>query len=129
MRHLVLDSGGITALSGTTASARARRQEYTARGILPATVPAVVLVECLTGSAGRDARTNLFLKGCRVIERTPERLARRAAALRTLAGRGSAVDAYLVALAETLDAAVLTTDPGDLLALAAHTVGVHVEPA
>ena len=60
------------------------------------------------------------------MEDIPEALARRAGALRALARRGSAVDALVVAAAEP-DGTVLTSDVGDISALAyhAHNVGVH----
>ncbi len=51
--------------------------------------------------------------------------ARRAALLRFRATRGSAVDAVVVALAEH-GGSVLTGDPEDLRALAAHADGVTV---
>jgi hypothetical protein len=89
-------------------------------------VPAVVLVECLQGHAGRDANENRLLKTCDVTEAVPEALARRAALLRRLARRGSAIDALVVAFAEP-DGTVLTSDPDDLEALAAHAIGVVIE--
>ena len=89
-------------------------------------VPAVVLVECLHGHAWRDANENRFLKTCDVGSAVPEVIARRAALLRRLARRGSAVDALVVAFAEP-DGTVLTSDPADLEALAAHANGVIVE--
>ncbi len=89
-------------------------------------VPSVVLVECLQGHAGRDALANRFLKTCDVVEETPEPLVRRAAQLRRLARRGSAVDALVVAVAEPGGTA-LTSDLGDLEALAAHATRVSVE--
>jgi hypothetical protein len=70
-------------------------------GRWPPAVLSIVLVECLQGHPGRDAKTNRFLRTCDVIEEIPEILARRAAFLRTRARRGSAVDALVVALAET----------------------------
>jgi predicted nucleic acid-binding protein len=95
-------------------------------GLWPPAVPSVVLVECLQGHAGRDATVNQLLKTCDVVERIPESLARRAAFLRRRARRGSAVDALVVAMAET-GGTVLTTDPEDLEALAAHAQRVLVE--
>lgn len=89
-------------------------------------VPTVVVVECLTGSGPRDARVNAVLKHCEVIDRIPLALARRAALLRTRAGRGSAVDAIVVALAEP-GGLVFTGDPSDLAALASHARNVSVE--
>ncbi len=69
---------------------------------------------------------NRFLKTCDVIEDVSIRLARRAARLRSLAHQGSAVDALVVAFAET-GGSVLTSDPGDLRALAGHARAVAVE--
>ncbi len=95
-------------------------------GLWPPRVPSLVLVECLQGHAGRDAAANQLLKTCDVVENVPEGLARRAALLRRRARRGSAVDALVVAMAEP-DGTVLTTDPGDLEALAAHAQRVSIE--
>lgn len=55
-----------------------------------------------------------------------QRLARRAALLRSRARRGSAVDALVIAFAEP-GGTVLTSDAGDLGALAEHATGVVVE--
>jgi hypothetical protein len=65
------------------------------------------------------------LKTCDVVEAVAESLARRAAYLRRRARRGSAVDAVVVAFAEP-GGAVLTSDPDDLQALAAHADGVRI---
>jgi hypothetical protein len=85
-----------------------------------------LLVECRQEHPGRDANTNRFLRTCDVIEEIPEILARRAAFLRTRARRGSAVDAPVVALAEP-GGLVLTSDPADLIALAARAADVRIE--
>jgi hypothetical protein len=98
-----------------------------AQGLWPALVPSAVLIECLTGDARRDARTNHLLKTCEIVEILPSDLARRAAWLRTKARRGSAIDALVVATADP-GGAVLTGDPKDLIAIAdhAHEVSVHL---
>ena len=83
-------------------------------------------MECLTGRPGADAVTNRLLKACDVRPDVAESLARRAAALRTQAGRGSAVDALVVAVAEP-GGTVLTGDLADLRAIAGHATGVDVE--
>src|SRR5713101_8063163 len=70
-------------------------------GLWPPLVPSIVLVECLSGRPDRDARTNQFIKTCDIQTVLGEKLARRAAHLRGLARRGSAVDAVVVAAAET----------------------------
>jgi hypothetical protein len=89
-------------------------------------LPSVVLVECLQGHAGRDAVANKFLKTCDIVTEVSEVLARRAAQLRRLARRGSAVDALVVAYAEP-GGTVITSDPADLEALATHAVRVAIE--
>lgn len=123
---LVLDSGGVTRLAERSREAAALQIALRRRGLWPPRVPTVVLVECLHGHAGRDAQANRFLKTCHVLESVPHATARRAASLRRLAGRGSAVDALLVAFAEP-DGTVLTSDVDDLHALAQHARTVTAE--
>lgn len=94
-------------------------------GLWPPLVPAPVLVECLTGLSGRDARTNQFLKTCDVPTELAHAAARRCAHLRHLAQRGSAVDAIVVGLAEP-SGTVITGDPDDLEALAERANDVSV---
>lgn len=122
---LVLDSGGVSRLSERSRRAAALIQALRAEGLWPPRLLSVVLVECLEGHGGRDAKENTFLKTCDLAERVPESLARRAAFLRRRARCGSAVDALVVAFAEP-DGTVLTSDPDDLEALAAYAAGVDV---
>jgi predicted nucleic acid-binding protein len=122
---LVLDSGGVSRLAARTRQALALIQALREEGLWPPRVPSVVLVECLQGHAGRDANENRFLKTCDVTSSVPEALARRAAQLRRLARRGSAVDALVVASAEP-GGTVLTSDPKDLEALATHARDVAI---
>ena len=127
MPGLVLDSGAVTYLADTsTDDARALIAVFASEDLWPPRVPSVVLTECLTGHPQKDARTNKFLKGCEVTTVLTESAARRAAKLRTAAGRGSAVDAALVALAEP-GGLILTGDRHDLTALAANAMGVTIE--
>lgn len=123
---MVLDSGAISRLSDRTPIAAALLTVFREKGLLPAVVPSVVLVECLTGDGRRDALANRFLKICDIAEMIPEQLARRAARLRTLAKRGSIVDALLVAIAEP-GGTILTSDMGDLRALAQRADRVRIE--
>lgn len=117
---LVLDAGGLTALAGQ----RARLHELRRRGLWPALVPAVVLTEALTGDHRRDFHVNRLLRSCQV-RVVNEAEAREAGRLRTATGRAgtiSAVDAVVAAVAGARpNAAVLTSDPLDLRALAEHT--------
>ena len=122
---LVLDSGGVSRLAERSQQAVALIMALRDEGLWPPKVPSVVLVECLEGHAGRDAVENKFLKTCDIAEVVPEFLARRAALLRRLARRGSAVDALVVAFAEP-GGTVLTSDARDLQALAAHAESVAV---
>jgi hypothetical protein len=125
---LVLDSGGVSKLAEHSTRAAALITVFRREGLWPPLVPSVVLVECLTGRADRDARTNQFLKTCDVGVVLSAARARRAALLRTLARRGSAVDAVVVAAAEP-GGTVYGGDVADLRALAAHADGVVVERA
>jgi hypothetical protein len=124
---LVLDSGAVMQLAQRSRAAAALIAALRAQGLWPALIPSAVLIECLTGDARRDARTNSLLKACEIVEDLPTDLARRAASLRTKARRGSAIDALVVATANP-GGAVLTGDPKDLIAIAdhAHEVTVHV---
>ncbi len=118
---LVLDAGGLTALAGD----RARLEELRRRDEWPPVAPSVVLVEALTGDHRRDFHENRLLKLCD-IEPADEDVARHAARLRAAAGGArapSAVDAIVAATADRAGGAtVLTSDPGDLGALARHTM-------
>lgn len=123
---LVLDAGGVTRLAERSQRTAALLLAFREEDLWPPLVPSVVLVECLQGHPGRDALANRFLKTCDIVEEIAEPLARRAALLRRLARRGSAVDALVVALAEP-GGTVLTSDLGDLEALAQYAHDVLVE--
>ncbi|HEV7669722.1 MAG TPA: hypothetical protein VGS22_14460 [Thermoanaerobaculia bacterium] len=123
---LVLDSGGVSRLAERSQRVAALILALRDEDLWPPLVPSVVLVECLQGHPGRDALANRFLKACDLVEEISEPLARRAALLRRLARRGSAVDALVVALAEP-GGTVLTSDLGDLAALAQYAHDVVVE--
>lgn len=123
---LILDSGGVTRLAERSLQTAALLLAFREEGLWPPLVPSIVLVECLQGHPGRDALANSFLKTCDIVEEVGEPLARRAALLRRLARRGSAVDALVVALAEP-GGTVLTSDPDELGALAQYAHDVIVE--
>lgn len=123
---LVLDSGGVSRLAERSAAAAALLEALRNEGLWPPVIPTPVLIEALHGDATRDASANRLLKTCDIIEDIPERIARRAATLRERAGRGSAIDALVVASAEP-GGSVLTSDPDDLGALAAHAHDVRIE--
>ncbi len=123
---LVLDSGAISFLIQSTPRAAALLRRLRREALWPPLVPTAVLVECLTGTPGTDAPVNRLVKTCVVGEELPLLLARRAGQLRTLARRGSAVDALVVASAEP-GGAVLTSHGKDIGALGHHAARVTVE--
>ena len=123
---LVLNAGAVSRLAEGTRQAAALIMAFRDQGLWPPLVPSVVLVECLQGHGARDALTNRLLKTCDIVDHVPEALARRAAQLRRLARRGSAVDALVVAMAEPGGTA-LTSDVSDPEALARHAAHVGVE--
>ena len=85
-----------------------------------------MVAEVLTGRGPRDARVNQLLQGCDLVPLS-EFLARRSAALRQRARKGSIVDASVVATAEVRGGGVvLTADIGDLAALAVRSPIVSV---
>jgi predicted nucleic acid-binding protein len=116
----ILDAGGLTRLAERSIMARERLRRLRGAGWWPPVVPAVVLTEALRGDPRQDFYEERLL-AMTDVEPVDEATARRAARLRTQARRGSAVDAVVVAVAEAVDGMVLTQDPGDLKALAAHT--------
>lgn len=117
---LILDAGGLSAL----ARQRSRLADPRAREHWPPIVPSVVLTEALTGDHRRDFLTNRLLATCRVRDVT-ETVSREAARLRTATGRAgriSAVDAVVAAVAGAQpNTLVLTSDPRDLASLGQHT--------
>ncbi|MGH9165037.1 MAG: hypothetical protein ACRDZW_05935 [Acidimicrobiales bacterium] len=125
MTRLVLDSGGVSRLARRYPDTAALIAVFLRDGLWPPTVPSMVLVESLSGRQRTDAVVNRLLKTCDVVESVSEGMARRAAVLRGRAGRGSAVDALVVAMAEP-GGVLLSGDIGDLRGLAAHADGVTV---
>lgn len=128
MTLLVLDSGGVTRLARRRQDTAALITVFKRDGLWPPLLPSIVVAESISGRQRTDTEVNRLLKTCNIVEELPERLARRAGTLRALAGRGSAVDAVVVAMAEP-GGAVLGGDLGDLRALAAHADDVVVHRA
>ena len=127
MTRLVLDSSGLSRLAEPRRQSAQLAVSLSRTLAWPPIVPTVVLTESLSGRPRTDAAVNRLLMSCIVMEHIPEALARRAGALRTLARRGSAVDALVVAAAEP-DGTVLTSDTGDISALAHHADNVSIHP-
>ena len=125
MKPIILDSGAVTSLARKSRQAVASIQLTGKKDSWFTVVPSLALFECPSGQQRTDAVVNRFIKRCAVVDGPHERLARRAGVLRAQAGRGSAVDAVVVAIAEP-GGAVLTGDTDDLRALAAHAQDVSV---
>jgi hypothetical protein len=123
---LVLDAGAVTQLAERSTRAGELIAVLRQQSLWPPMVPSVALVESLTGRPDRDANTNRLLKTCDIVTDLTELRARRAAAVRHQARRGSAVDAVVVAMAEP-GGSVLTGDVRDLQALAEHCTDVTIE--
>lgn len=119
-----LDSSALTKLAAHDRAAMARIQRLFERDLWPPLVSTAVLVESLTGSGPRDARVNRLLRTCTVVD-VDTTTARRAAALRTRARAGSAVDAIVVATAEVQGSdVVITGDPADVGQLVSYAGGL-----
>lgn len=123
---LILDSGGLSRLAARSRRSAALIEAFRHEGLWPPVVPTIVLAESTSGTARTDANVNRLLKACDIEPTVSEAVARRAGHLRARARRGSAVDALVVAWGEP-GSTVLTTDPGDLRALAAHSDDVEIE--
>ena len=126
MPDAVLDSGAVSFFAQGSSRAKALAAVLTIEDLWPPVVPTAVLAECLTGHPQKDVKTNKFLKTCEIRTSPTETAARRAARMRTEAGRGSAVDAIVVAAAEP-HGVVVTGDTADVGALAANAVDVTIE--
>lgn len=126
--RLVLAGGGVAFLAERSGRALAQIRALARLGLWPPLVPQAVLVDCLTGDTDRDRAVERFLRTCHIVgELAPDRL-RRAAWLRTAAGRGTAVEALVVALAEP-GGAILHHGRSNLEALALFADDVFVERA
>jgi hypothetical protein len=122
----VLDSGGISALTGRSQRARAWLRWLAVHGG-KVIVPAAVLSECTTGDPGRDAETNRVLTALQVRD-TKEPIARLAGALRFEARTDDGIDALVAAEAAAagVPTVLLTSDAGDLRRLLADQRHVKV---
>lgn len=117
MTDVVLDSGALSMFASGDPRLLAIL-EAAQRDGGAAYVPTVCLVESLTGGA-RDANLNRRLKGTRRIP-LDEADARKAAARRAAVDTDDVADPVVVTTAARLGAVVVTTDPEDISALAAH---------
>ncbi len=112
---MLLDSGAVSQVAQNRGKAVVLVRTLVDRGWSLA-VPAVVLVECLTGDPGRDANSNRFVRAVDNVVVSDEQDARLAAGLRYKTHNPSVVDALVSAGARRTPGAciILTTDPDDL---------------
>ena len=111
----MLDSGAISALATNRGKAVVLVRELVERGWL-LVLPAVVLIECLTGDPRRDANANRWIGAVGELRTPDEADARLAAHLRFRTRNPSVVDALVAAIALRSPGLciVLTSDPHDL---------------
>lgn len=120
---LVLDAGAFFAAERGERRVAALVKRERLAGRAPLTHGGVV-GQVWRGGAGRQAEVARLLAGVEVVA-LDEGLGRRVGLLLGRSGRSDVVDAALLLLARDGDE-VLTSDPGDLLDLAA-AAGVHVD--
>jgi predicted nucleic acid-binding protein len=126
---VVLDSQGLWAVARNSDDARAVLAASSRAGV-PVIVSAAVLAETLFGDE-RDARANQVLKRIEIAPVT-NTIARSAARLKRQAGMtgvAATIDAVVVATAEAAGGGViLTSDPGDIRALANGVTDSRIRP-
>lgn len=116
-QRLILDSGGVIALSRNDLRARATLAAAKEAGV-EVCIPSVVIAETVRGSA-KDTSVNRVIKAVGQVSSADERTGRGAGALLGAARSTSTIDALVVASAIELGGGVvLTGDPDDLEPLA-----------
>ena len=120
MAGVTLDTGALTAAERNDRRFWVWRKWQTSRGVV-ATVPSPVVAQAWRSA--RDARLAMVLAGCREVAMDPS-ASRRTGELCAAAQTADVVDAFVVRGAADRHDDVLTSDPGDLLVLAAHAPGV-----
>jgi predicted nucleic acid-binding protein len=120
---LTLDSGALIAFERGERRVMAHLKEAQARGA-DVTVPTVMVAEVWRGGP-RSARLSMLLGAC-IVEPISDPLARRAGEAIAAVSGATTLDAIVMASAATRRDSVLTSDPDDLLRLAAHFPSVRV---
>lgn len=120
MAGVTLDTGALIAAERNDRRFWVWWKWQTSRGVV-ATVPSPVVAQAWRSA--RDARIAMVLGGCREVAMDPP-ASRRTGELCAAAKTADVVDAVVVRGAADRRDDVLTSDPGDLLVLAAHAPGV-----
>jgi len=127
----VLDSGGLTALVGRSADARALLR-WVVEHAVRVRIPVAILSECVTGDGARDAEVNRILgmleRAEAALVAADELVARHAGRLRYLARGDDGIDAIVAACAvgDGSPAVVLTSDPADMQRLLSRSRNVTI---
>jgi hypothetical protein len=116
---ITYDAGALVAADRGERRQWARHRALLARRDVPV-VPAPVLAQCWRGAGSRQALLARLLAGCD-IEALDGQQARSAGALAARAGTSDIVDACVVEGALRRRDIVISSDPGDLAAIAAAT--------
>lgn len=119
MPALIYDAGALLAAERRNPDFLALHDEATAARIRPL-VPVVVLAQAWRG--GPQHQISRVLKGCDILP-DDERTGRAAGVACAASGTSDVVDAIVVATAVRHQAAVVTSDPGDLTRIAS-AIGV-----
>lgn len=114
MNAVVYDTGALLAAERRDSALWALHDELLARDVVPI-VPVVVLAQAWRG--GPQASLSRLLRGC-AVEPDTDAAGRAAGRACALAGTADVVDALVVVTAVRNGAAILTSDPTDLGALA-----------
>ncbi|MGH8907217.1 MAG: PIN domain-containing protein [Egibacteraceae bacterium] len=123
---LILDSGAVIAVARGDQRARAFLERAYDLGV-QVEVPVVVVAETVRTPGPRSAPVNRVLRKVRIPAATEE-LGRIAGSLLAAASSAATVDALVVAQAVAAGGAdVLTSDPGDLTALAQNSPEVVIQ--
>ncbi len=123
-RQLTIDAGALIAIDRDDRAMWSRLRHAVDRDAAP-TVPAPVVAQ--VWRSGRQANLARAMAVC-TVEPTDAALARAAGELCGRAQPHDAVDAIVVASAARRGDAIVTSDPDDMRALAAHVEGVTVIP-
>ena len=121
MAGVTLDTGALIAAERNDRRFWVWWKWQTSRGVV-ATVPSPVVAQAWR--TGRDVRIAVVLGGCREVAMDAAS-SRRTGELCAAAKTADVVDAFVVRGAADRRDDVLTSDPGDLLVLAAHAPGVR----
>ena len=126
VRRVTVDAGVLAAVADGCPQARAHLEAFR-RHSVEVVIPAPAIAQSVTGRRLRDARLNVTIQGCKVVD-TTEPIARRAAVLQERADLPDAtLHAMVVATSELVGGGALLTDGCDECGTLASLTAVRVE--